>query len=340
MNWIDTRKTFCGDIYNSPEESLPLSLLTQWLSQQSSCQCKTSCTCQVQKQSFISRIKNQVRFLIRGASNSLLMLGLTLVGCGSPILQPASTPTLQIIPMRIFATTSVAPLLTELTLAYQQVNPAARFEIQFGNYRSLFERLLTGEVLYMLTNHLPPVQVPDYWAAPVGIDGAGIIVHPENPITNLTLEQLRLMYEGELVNWSEVGGHDAPIQIISREDGSGLRAEFDLWVMGNRRTTLNALIAPSSQSMFESVAQNQNAVGYLSLGYLGAGVKPVAIEGVEFTHDSLANNSYPLRSFVYFLGMVEPSEPEYRTFFAWVQSPEGQAIVDRHYASLLAQTLP
>jgi phosphate transport system substrate-binding protein len=161
-----------------------------------------------------------------------------------------------------------------------------------------------------------------------------VIVHPENLLTDLTTEQLRNIYQGYISNWRDLGGTDLDVTVISREGGSGTRAEFEQLVMGERRTTLAAQIAPSSTAMVTSVATQAGGIGYVSMGYLDSRVRALSIDGVPLNVDTVYENTYPLRSTLYFIGLEEPQD-DYRVFIGWVQSPEGQAVVARHYAPLL-----
>ena len=111
-------------------------------------------------------------------------------------------------------------------------------------------------------------------------------------------------------------------------------AEFEQLVMGERRTTLAAQIAPSSSAVVSSVAGLPGGIGYVSMGYLGSSIHAVSIDGVDLTMDTVYENTYPLRSTIYFVGLEEPQD-DYRVFIGWVQSPAGQAVVARHYAPLL-----
>jgi len=260
---------------------------------------------------------------------TIAIAALTLVGCSSQIT-PAATPTIQTATLRLYATTATAPLINDLAASYSQFYPYT-FEIVTGNYRAMLDDLKRGDVPYFLSNHLSD-DIP--WAAPIGQDGLAVIVNPDNPLSELTLEQLRGIYQGYVSNWRDVGGRDLDIALVSREDGSGTRAEFDRLVMGDRRTSLAAQVAPSSEAMMESVISTPAGIGYVSMGYLDASVRVLAIDGIALTQDTVYSSIYPLRTTLYFAGLEEPQD-DYRAFIGWVQSPEGQAVVARHYVPLL-----
>jgi phosphate transport system substrate-binding protein len=271
---------------------------------------------------------------MRRGGRTLFVMAFTLVSCSSQIL-PAATPTSQTpTALRLFATTSTLPLLNNLTTAYTRLNPSIRFDVSTGNYDALVERVRNGEAPYFFSNHLPADgEARDLWAAPVGQDGIAVIVHPSNPVPGLTTTELRDIYQGWTTDWKEVGGSDSEIVVVSREDGSGTRAEFESLVMGTRRTTPTAQVAPSSSAMVTSIARTPESIGYVSMSYLNSSVRALEIDGVLPTHNNIYDNTYPLRSIIYVVGLQEP-ERDYRAFIAWVQSQEGQAIVARTHAPL------
>ena len=269
---------------------------------------------------------------------AIVVVAFTLVSCSSHAV-PAATPTEQVTALRLYATTSTLPLVNDLTTTYSRLNPSITFEIASGNYDAMLDGLLSSAAPFFLTNHLPPEGSTSVVAFPVGQDNIAVIVHPRNTLGGLTTEQLRNIYQGWMNNWREFGGFSQPITVFSREDGSGTRTEFESLVMGDRRTTRMAQVAPGSAAMMTAVAREISAIGYVSMSYLDERVRPLPINGVLPTAQNVVNNTYPLRIFLYIAGRREPdgSQPDdihYRAFIGWVQSAEGQAVVARHYAPL------
>lgn len=270
------------------------------------------------------------------ARRALAVVALTLASCSGQLL-PASTPTLEVTALRLYVTTPMIPLINALTAAYSRVNPAAIFEINTGNYEAMVEQVLLDDDAYLLTNYLPPEEDSPLIALPVAKDGIAVIVHPSNGVTNLTINRVRGIYQGWINRWSEVGGADMPITVISREDGSGTRMIFENLVMGDRRTTMTAQIAPSSAAVVASVARSPGAVGYVSMSALDASVRALRIENIAPTLENVASSAYPLRALVYFAGLREP-QGVFRHFVGWAQSPEGQLVIGQQYAPLLNQS--
>jgi phosphate transport system substrate-binding protein len=270
---------------------------------------------------------------MNGARRALPLVALTLVSCTGQVL-PASTPTSSAVVLSINATTATLPLISDLTQAYAQVAPDISFEIVLGNYATAAAQALSGEKIYFLTNHLP--EQSGLWGAPVGQDAIIMISYPGNPVGNLTIDDLRGIFQGRIVNWQAVGGIDLPIIVMSRETGSGTRAEFDRLLMGDRQTTRTARIAPSNSAVIASVIEQPGSIGYVSLSYVTLDVRPLRIDGIAPTLANVRQNLYPLRSTLFFAGPGEPDGP-LRAFIAWVQSPDGQRVVAQRYTPLLDQ---
>lgn len=262
--------------------------------------------------------------------HSLVVITFALVSCSTPVA-PASTPTHGAVTLRLYATTAAIPLLNDLTSHYIETHPNVNFETVTGNFDTMMQQLNDNQDGYLLSNHLTDDNSMLAW--PIGQDGIALITHPQNPMDSLTSEQLRSVYLGHVARWSEMGGIDSPLTILSREDGSSTRAEFEKLLLGERLTTQSAQIAPSSAAMVSSVAQNPLSIGYVSMSYLDASVKVLNIDGIKPTPATVFDNTYPLRSNLYVIGLTEPQNM-YRDFIGWIQTPEGQQIVGLDYAPL------
>jgi phosphate transport system substrate-binding protein len=265
------------------------------------------------------------------AKRTLAIVAFTLVSCSSQIV-PAATPTTNTTLLRLYTATATIPLANELAAVYSQWFPTIAFDVTSGNYEAMVEQVMQDQDAYLISNHLPADS--SLLGFPIGQDGIAVLVHPDNTVSGLTTEQLRTIYQGRISNWLELGGEDVPIVVISREDGSGTRAEFERLVMGDRQTTRLAQIAPSSAAMFTSVSRMSGAIGYVSMSYLNPSVRTVAVDGMLPTVETVFDNTYPLRSTLFIIGQREP-EGNYRAFIGWVQSPDGQAIVAHSYAPVV-----
>jgi phosphate transport system substrate-binding protein len=263
---------------------------------------------------------------MKWAKRTAVILALALAGCHSP--PPGIPPAAETVALRLLSTTATAPLLHDLTEAYQQEHAELHFafRVRSGDYARMIDLLNNTppeEASYFLTNYLPPETA--LWAAPIGYDPIAIVVHPENPVVELSLEQLEQIFQGQLADWSAVGGENLPITVVSRETGSGTRLALEATLPASRRVTPGARLAFSSEAVIRIVGQERGAVGYVSAGLLDARVRPVAVAGML---PSPLLTAYPHQSPLLIVGRHEP-EGDYRALIAWMQGPVGQAIVAR-----------
>lgn len=120
------------------------------------------------------------------------------------------------------------------------------------------------------------------------------VVHPSNPIKDITLAQLKDIYEGKVKNWKELGGEDWPLVIVSRDTSSGTYEVWSEKVLKKARVTPAALLQASNGAVSQAVSKNKNAIGYLGVGYLSPGVKPLTVEGVVGSAKTALDGSFPV----------------------------------------------
>lgn len=158
-------------------------------------------------------------------------------------------------------------------------------------------------------------------------DGLAIVVHPSNPVTQLTLEQLRDLFSGRIRNWRDAGGKDGPVRPITREEGSGTRESFVTLVMGKARISRSALTQESNGAVKELVRGDPAAIGYMSLGLVGDEIKALPIEGASPTAENVLARQYRLARPFLFVTKGKP-RPEAQKFVDFVLSPEGQRMLE------------
>jgi phosphate transport system substrate-binding protein len=167
-------------------------------------------------------------------------------------------------------------------------------------------------------------------ATVIAYDAIAILVNDGNAVSSLSSQQLRDIFSGDILLWSEVGGQEVDIQVLSREDGSGTRAAFEEMVMEGRRVTLAAIVMPNSHAVGQFVAENALAIGYASAVDVPLGARPLRIDGVEPNLQVMTQGDYPLiRPFV--LVTKERPADDVQAFVNFVLSPAGQVIVGRRY---------
>lgn len=128
-------------------------------------------------------------------------------------------------------------------------------------------------------------------------DGIAVIVNPENPVTDLTSEQVRQIFTGEITNWSELGGNDSDIVVVSREDASGTRSAIEELIGFEDQLVDGATIADGNGNVASTVGENPNAIGYVSFTTLEANSETITglnIDGAEPTPGNVVSGDYPI----------------------------------------------
>lgn len=158
------------------------------------------------------------------------------------------------------------------------------------------------------------------------IDGLAVIVHPDNPVTDLSIEQINGIYTGEITNWSEVGGEDAPIAVLGREAGSGSRGAFDD-IIGLDDPQHDQELT-SGGAIITAVATNPFAIGYSSLSAVNDTVSILAVNGVMITDETLADMTYPVARPFLMMTQEGADIPEaIAAFMVFIQSAEATQII-------------
>lgn len=158
-------------------------------------------------------------------------------------------------------------------------------------------------------------------------DGIAIIVNPENPVNDLTLDQIAKLYTGEITNWKDVGGNDAEVVLIGREAASGTRDGFES-ITGTKDKCQYRQELTSTGDVITAVSQNPDAIGYASLASIKDSVKALNVDGVTPSEATVKDGSYKVqRPFV--LVTVEGKEltPVAQKFFDYITSPDAAAII-------------
>lgn len=270
---------------------------------------------------------------MKEAKRALATLALAItVGCSSH-LTPATPPPNEAVALHIYSTEESFPLLQILSQNFLNQFSNYSLEIAFDNQNNLLAELETGEVSYFISHHYPNETQRDYWAAPITQDAIALVVNQNNPADNLGIEDLRRIYRGYISNWKELGGEDLPITLYSRDENAGIRQEFERLVMGQERTSPNALVLPSSAAILERLSADRSAIAYLPLSQVDSSLKILAIESVLPSLSSIRENRYALRMMIYIIGLNE-AEGDYLNFIAWSQSQAVQEILSPKYAPL------
>ena len=166
----------------------------------------------------------------------------------------------------------------------------------------------------------------------VALDGLSVYVHESNPLKELTVEQVRLIFTGKIKNWKEVGGPDARIVLYSRENSSGTYEFFKEHVLDGKDFAASTQTMPGTAAVLQAVAKDKNAIGYGGAAY-GAGAKHLAIKkddsspAVEPTEETVVKGTYPIWRYLYIYVNPAIDKGEISAYLNWIRSEEGQKVV-------------
>jgi phosphate transport system substrate-binding protein len=232
----------------------------------------------------------------------------------------------------VAGSTTVQPLAEMLADAFTAANPDVRIDVQGGGssvgVKSAGENQVDIGAASREVKDSELSDFPNLKVFTIARDGIAIVVHPDVAVEGLAKDEVRDIFAGEIANWSEVGGPDKAIVVVSREEGSGTRGAFEEMVMDDEGPVIadTAILQPSNGAVRTTVSTTPDAVGFLSFGYLDASVKALKVDGVEPTEANAANGSYPI---VRPLNMMTGEEPSgiVKAWLDFVLSAEGQAVV-------------
>jgi phosphate transport system substrate-binding protein len=226
----------------------------------------------------------------------------------------------------VAGSTSVEPFAELLAEEYMSHHPQSHIYVQGGGSTAGIEAVMTRAANIGMSSRNLTGDEKKLYAVTIAKDAIAIIVNPKNPIQDLSLDQIRQVFSGNIRNWKEIGGPSHPIVLVTREEGSGTRESFQKFVMGKEDINLEALVQDSNGAVRQVVASNHNAIGYISLGLVNDQVKALKISGVEPNLTDIDNGKYTLVRPFLFVFNEEPVE-EAKSFLEFVLSPLAQKLL-------------
>lgn len=166
----------------------------------------------------------------------------------------------------------------------------------------------------------------------IGYDGITVITNKDNKVKNISSQDLGKIYRGEITNWKELGGNDAPITVLSRDSSSGTHEFFKEHVVreGNAKGTQEygkeILYMPSNEAIKQEIKANKNAIGYIGMGYMDDSVHSLDVDGITPSVENVSNKKYPIARAVYWVA-DENRSGDVKGLIEYALSPEGQEIV-------------
>jgi len=230
----------------------------------------------------------------------------------------------------VAGSTSVQPYIELLAEEFELQFPGSGIDIQGGGSSAGITAAESGAADIGMSSRWLKRTEEHLWSVEIAKDGLAIIVHPNNPITDLTLEQVRSIYTAEIRDWSQLGGRQARIHLIAREEGSGTRSAFEEMVMGSSfRITPRAIVQNSNGAVRQLVAGDPNSIGFISLGLVDNTVKAVKLDGVEASPENVINSSYSLfRPFLFVSKSIPPTGLAME-FIEFILSVQGKELMTR-----------
>ena len=158
-------------------------------------------------------------------------------------------------------------------------------------------------------------------------DGIAIIVHPDNPVSDLSIEQIAKLYTGEITNWKDVGGSDAEVVLIGREAASGTRDGFES-ITGTKDKCQYRQELTSTGDVITAVSQNPDAIGYASLAAIKDSVKALSVDGITPSETTVKDGSYQVqRPFVLVTVEGKALSAAAQSFFDYATSADAADII-------------
>jgi len=264
----------------------------------------------------------------------VLTILMGLYGCSRPTKQEAMS-------FNVKGSDTMVNLMSAFAEAYMKAHPATQISVTGGGSGTGISALINGttqicassrswkdnEVQLAKSKNINPTELT------VGLDGLAVMTHRQNPINELSLEQISKIYTGQYTRWSEVGGPDQPIVVLSRESNSGTYVYFQEHVLNKADFATTVRLMPSSGAIVQALKDDQWAIGYAGVAYgENSGVKILKVKktsdapAVFPSEAAVHDGSYPISRPLFLYTNGQPSG-EIKNFLDWCLTPEGQKIV-------------
>lgn len=230
---------------------------------------------------------------------------------------------------------TVAPIISSAIPVFEASNPGVKVSYETLGSSVGIKQLQEGTLsLAGSSRELKDSEVADGLVpTTIALDGLSVAVNGSVPISNLSMDQLASIFAGEITNWKDVGGRDAKIELIVRDETSGTYGSFKEIVLDSHKKepSLNAIVARENGELAAKIASTPNSIGYIGMAFnhiiTEAGGKVLTIDGVEPTAETVKAGTYPISRELYMvtIGQLKPGVE--KDFVDFLLSPKGQAIV-------------
>lgn len=255
----------------------------------------------------------------------IAMIGAVFTGCGNNSTSNDGTVTIT-----VSGSTSVGPLMEKIAEKYEEENSNISIEInQTGSSAGIKDAMDGISQIGMSSRDLKDEEAAKVKATVLAYDGVAVITNIGNSVKELTIGQIRDIFTGKITNWSEVGGSNAPIVVVSREAGSGTRTAFEECVeYSEEELVKDAIISKGNGDVKTTVSTNENAIGFVSFEYVDDAISSINVNGIEPTAANVKAGSYALsRPFLAVTNEQYITEDSQK-LIDYITSEEGQQIVE------------
>ncbi len=280
---------------------------------------------------------------------TVLVMFNVLAGCGRPTTSPSGTVEPQQTTQTIInkGSDTIVNMALAWAESYAAQHPEVRISVTGGGSGTGIAALINGTVdIANASRAMKPEEIENARANGiepvehiVAGDAIAVVVNPTNPVSALTIDQLSDIFTGKTTRWSELGGEDRPIVLLSRESNSGTHIYFLEHVIrkGEKDNqslfSPDTLLMPSSEGISVEIRQNPNAIGYDGLGYVTPDQKPIKVARragepyIPPSIETVKNGSYPIARVLFMYTSGQPTGI-IRDYLDWITSVEGQEIVE------------
>jgi phosphate transport system substrate-binding protein len=209
--------------------------------------------------------------------------------------------------LTINGSTTVLPIAQKVAEAYMKVDPTVKISVSGGGSGNGIKALIDGTTdiadssRFIKDEEVKAAIEKGTYPVPFAIayDSIIPIVHPSNSVKNLTVDQLKAIYSGEVKNWKEVGGPNKVLVIISRDTSSGTYEVWEEKILKGAKVAPEALLQASNGAVVQAVAKNKYAIGYIGLGYVNKSIKPLTVNDIKGSEKTTLNGTYPISRALY-----------------------------------------
>ncbi len=226
----------------------------------------------------------------------------------------------------IAGSTSVQPFIEKIAEHFMEKHPEITINVQGGGSTAGIQATFNSTCDIGCSSRNLRVDERGLKIVLIAVDGIAVIVHRDNPVEDLSLEEIRAIFSGKARNWKDLGGKDEEIIPVTREEGSGTRASFEGMLMGDVAISDACLVQDSNGAVREIIATTPQGIGFISVGLVDEREKALAIDGAKPTLANLMTRKYSFtRPFL--LLLLEEPQGDIKKFIEYVLSEEGQNIL-------------